>query len=175
MSEIPIYDKLKSQKLDFEERELAEWLLGEMGHNPDEAAHAFAAACSCIADLEAKLAEVEAVIAKHNAKMDAVPSLGKASPSMPAGLRFLAKWFDALYGDAGTGQDTVQQDLRRWADEYDTTMNDLHTFMLGHRKFVAEDGYCGMTDTINPLPEWMLAFNRLHEQAEAAKEARDAT
>ena len=36
------------------------------------------------------------------------------------GLRFLAKWFDAKYEDSGTGTDTVQQDLRRWADDIDT-------------------------------------------------------
>ena len=32
-------------------------------------------------------------------------------------LRRLADWFDVVYKDAGSGNDEVQQDLRKWADE----------------------------------------------------------
>lgn len=34
------------------------------------------------------------------------------------GLLVLAEWFDAVYDDAKDGKNQVQQDLRRWADEY---------------------------------------------------------
>lgn len=37
--------------------------------------------------------------------------------TIPQGLRILADWFDVKFKDAGAGEDEVQQDLRRWADE----------------------------------------------------------
>lgn len=38
--------------------------------------------------------------------------------SLPQGLRVLADWFDAVYEDQGKN-DAVQQDLRRWASDYE--------------------------------------------------------
>ena len=35
------------------------------------------------------------------------------------GLRFLAVWLDCKFGDAGSGNDGVQQDLRKWAEEHE--------------------------------------------------------
>jgi hypothetical protein len=32
-------------------------------------------------------------------------------------MRVLADWLDVRYGDAGTGGDEIQQDLRRFADD----------------------------------------------------------
>jgi len=40
------------------------------------------------------------------------------------GLRLLADWFDAQYQDAGSN-DEVQQDLRRWADEFEALTQSL--------------------------------------------------
>ena len=61
----------------------------------------------------------EKAVVEHNKKMDAIPSW-ITPPRKPAeGLRFLAFWLDALYGDAGTGKDAVQADLRRWATQLD--------------------------------------------------------
>jgi len=42
---------------------------------------------------------------------------GARPKTAPEGLRVLADWFDAVYQDEGKG-DAVQQDLRRWADEF---------------------------------------------------------
>jgi len=58
-------------------------------------------------------------IAKHNEKMDRVPSMEKCPQNAADGLRFLAKWFDAMYQDDESGDDTVQKDLRSWADAID--------------------------------------------------------
>lgn len=72
-----------------------------------------------ITRLENAIKEHNARAAAHNAKVDAVPSLDKPPADAPTGLRFLAEWFDAFYGDAGTGEDRVQVDLREWADRFE--------------------------------------------------------
>ena len=40
------------------------------------------------------------------------------------GLRLLADWFDATYQDAGNN-DEVQQDLRKWANEFEELTQSL--------------------------------------------------
>lgn len=62
----------------------------------------------------------EEAVSAHNAKMDKVPKM-ESSPKNPEdGLRFLATWFDAMYPD--DADTTVQDDLRRWADEWDSAV-----------------------------------------------------
>lgn len=39
--------------------------------------------------------------------------------SAPEGLRLLADWFDAQDAKNGNPRHEVQDDLRRWADEYE--------------------------------------------------------
>jgi hypothetical protein len=60
--------------------------------------------------------ELAAAIESHNAKNNATPMASRPKNAIE-GLRVLADWFDFVYEDAGTGRDTVQIDLRRWADE----------------------------------------------------------
>lgn len=64
----------------------------------------------------------EEAVSAHNSKMDKVPKM-ETRPKTPAGgLRFLARWFDAMYPD---DLDTaVQDDLRRWANEWDNAVAD---------------------------------------------------
>ena len=50
-------------------------------------------------------------------KPDPIPD-PDSPKDMAEGLEILAKWFDVQFRDSGTGNDQVQQDLRRWAKEY---------------------------------------------------------
>lgn len=67
---------------------------------------------------KAEIVEFKKNIEEHNAAMNKVPSRSRPE-TLEEGLRFLAEWFDAFYGDAGTGADVVQHDLRRWACDID--------------------------------------------------------
>jgi hypothetical protein len=94
-------------------------ILGELQNlaNGSKAANDHLAAQIC---LQAKVAieELQAEVAEHHRWFDAVPTLGDRRPDAPEGLRFLAQWFDAMYGGAETGSDWVQQDLRKWAERF---------------------------------------------------------
>ena len=41
----------------------------------------------------------------------------------PGAMRILADYLDSEYGDAGTGKDIAQQDLRKWATTIEMLMN----------------------------------------------------
>lgn len=69
--------------------------------------------------LQKYINQLESSIFEHNKRMAAVPNIDPPE-NVIEGLRFLAVWFDAVYEDAGTGRDTLQQDLRRWADELES-------------------------------------------------------
>ena len=69
-----------------------------------------------IVRLRARVAAYESEIGAHNSVMDSLPKHDRPT-DCAHGLHILADWFDSLYGDAGTGRDQVQQDLRKWADE----------------------------------------------------------
>jgi len=68
--------------------------------------------------LRAECEGLRNAIETHNARMH--NCLTGDKPDGPANaLRFLAAWMDSIYGDAGTGRDTCQQDLRVFAAEVD--------------------------------------------------------
>lgn len=70
-------------------------------------------------DARPTLEDYEKAVAEHNAKMDAVPTLAERPKTAAEGLRFLAKWFEAMYrGENVDG--AVEADLRRWANEWET-------------------------------------------------------
>ena len=56
--------------------------------------------------------------------------------TLPQGLRILADWFDAVYEDQGKN-DEVQQDLRRWAAEYEALEAKLNMLSDHERKIEA--------------------------------------
>ena len=63
------------------------------------------------------IAPYKEAIASHEAKMAKVPALDEQPKTAAQGLRFLARWFDAMYPDDGDTQ--VQDDLRKWANEWE--------------------------------------------------------
>jgi hypothetical protein len=82
-----------------------------------------------------RAAAYEAAVIKHNEKMDAIPSWPHSPQSLSEGLRWLAEWFDALYPD---GSDkTLQNDLRRWADDAEAANQQLAEAKAEHEAKLA--------------------------------------
>jgi hypothetical protein len=65
--------------------------------------------------IEAELSELRHAVDEHNRRMASIRIVTRPETPEEA-LTAIANWMDEIYQDAGTGEDTVQQDLRRFAE-----------------------------------------------------------
>lgn len=114
------------------------------------------------ADLDAESEALKKSISEHNKKNESVPTLGESSPAtVQEGLLFLARWFDAVYQDAGTGRDVVQQDLRRWAKE----INDIESKNYALKKALSEHSKKNESSSALATEQFIEAAEGLYEHA----------